>query len=214
LSRQLVTVKTITAQLRELGRVELRSDALITPAARDRLQSSGLQVTWLDRAPAEPERVALYLVGDGANPVCQTLQLNLERSLGPVRFWSCQGHRAGLLAALRHATDALAKCSRRRAAVVVRDGGLVACVANRQPHVRAVVCGQPTRLAGYMRDLAVNLLVLESDRLALRQMQGMLETFARGATALDPVVAEALAVKQIEAEWQVEAECRCRDARG
>jgi ethanolamine utilization protein EutN len=48
LSRQLVTVKTITAQLRELGRVELRSDALITPAARDRLQSSGLQVTWLD----------------------------------------------------------------------------------------------------------------------------------------------------------------------
>lgn len=212
MSRPLVTVNTITTMARTLGRVELPANALITPAARDRLQGSGLTVTWLGADEAPAQRTALYLVGDGANPTCQTLVTSLERVLGKVQFWSCNGHRAGLLAALKNATDALAKCSQRRAAVVVRDGGLVSCVANRQAHVRAVVCDKPTRLMGYMRDLAVNLLVLEYERLSLRQMQGMLETFVRSETGIDPVV-EAALQGGASSHGESKAEgCRCRDA--
>jgi len=208
-SRPLVTANSITAQARKFGRVELPANALITPAARDRLQGTNLPVTWLDAETEPSTRVGLYLVGDASNPTCQALLPVLERSLGGVNFWSCQGHRAGLLAALRNATDALAKCSQRRGAVIVRDGGIVQCVANHEAHVRAVVYDRPTRLTAYMRELAPNLLILEHERLSLGQMRGMLETFIRGETGMDPVIESAL---HGDSKENSATECRCQHA--
>jgi hypothetical protein len=194
MSRTLITVKTLAAQARNGRAIEIAADALVTPAAADWLAATQLPVRRLDAAPvADPTRdPALSVVADGSHPNVRTLLPLLERQYGPVAFWSCRGHVAGLMEALQHAFDALAGDPARRCVVVMRDGSIAHCVSNRQPHVRAAIATRPSHLTGLMRNLGINMLILEHERISLRQMQGMIETFTSGATSLEPAVAAAL----------------------
>jgi ribose 5-phosphate isomerase RpiB len=88
--------------------------------------------------------------------------------------------------------DGLAQCSQRRGVVIVRVGGIVSCVANRNPKVRAAVLTRPSDLYGLRKDLNINVLILERERLSLRQMQASIETFLTGRGALNPAVEAAL----------------------
>ncbi len=191
--RPLVTVKTLLALARAGGTIDLAADALITPAAADWLATTPLPVRRLGAHESVPSREpGLYMVADGAHPTVHALLPILERRYGSVAFWSCCGHVAGLMEALRHACDALAADPVRRCVVLMRDGSTAQLVSNKQPHVRAAIAHRPSQLTCLMRTLGINMLILEHERVSLRQMQGMIETFTSGATALDPAVDAAL----------------------
>ncbi|MEW6250110.1 MAG: RpiB/LacA/LacB family sugar-phosphate isomerase [Planctomycetota bacterium] len=211
MSRPLITVNTLVAQLRERGAVELPQDALITPAAADWLRGTHVPVRRLAANPDEdgsgsangragaaahpaqrPAAPDLYVVGDGRIPVLKTLLPGLEREYAGVKFLSCRGVVEGLCSALHEACTGLAGCTQRRALVVVVDGAIASCVANKYPHVRAAIVTRPSVVYDLVHRLAANLLILESERLSLRQMQGIVAEFLRGKPELEPAVAEAL----------------------
>lgn len=192
MKRSLVTVKMLTAQMRAQGRIELPPGALITPAAADWLRGT--------RTPVQPASAAavtvdagprVNVVGDAANPVVSMLLPALERRRN-VRFLPCHGHMTGLLAAVTVASEDLAKCAQRRAIALLRDGAIVNCVANHQPGVRAALVTRPAALYELMRRLGLNFLILETERLAVRQMQALMDTFLDGELGQEAVIADAL----------------------
>jgi len=194
MTRTLVTVRTLVEQVRTHGRIELPADALITPAARDWLRGTTLRV---ETAPAPeapaPTGPVVYLVGDARRPDVQTLLPALERSYPRLRFLPCNGHMAGLLAAVQAACTGLSECSQRRGVVVISDGAPVCCVANRFAGVRAAILAAPSALFGLIRELGVNLLILERGRLSLAQIRAAITTFVAGKPHVSPEIAAALA---------------------
>ncbi|MBN1513668.1 MAG: RpiB/LacA/LacB family sugar-phosphate isomerase [Phycisphaerae bacterium] len=194
MSRPLITVKTLIAQSREGTAIDLPADAIITPAAQDWLQATRLPVRRNGagaRVPAAGPTV--YVIGDAKDPSLQTLLPILERRHDSLTFLPCQGNLAGCLDAVRRMCEGLAQCSQRRGIVIVRAGGIVSCVANRNPKVRAAVLTRPSDLYGLQKNLDINVLILEQERLSLRQMQASIETFLTGKGALNPAVEAVLA---------------------
>lgn len=207
MSRTLVTVKSLLKQVRDAGVVQIVNDALITPAAAEWLATNHLQVRRSERAAqANDTAPRVHLIGDVANAKCRALLPMLDRSIGPVEFHPCQGRREGLLAALRETCAALAECDRRRGVVLVRDGALVSAVANKHPAVRAAIVARPGQLAMLIRDLAINLLIVEHDNVSLQQTRALIEAFVAGRASLDPAIAAALTGSSATKS----SECRCQ----
>lgn len=220
MSRPLVTVRSLLAQVSNGGAVEIPPDALITPAAAEWLAGNARRVR-RPSAAAAPQRTArLHLVGDSAHPMCRTLLPMLERALGAVAFSPCHGRREGLIAALRQLCSAVAECPDRRGVVLVREGAIAVAIANRHPRIRAAVVSRPAQLVGLMRELGLNVMVIEQDAVALQQARGMIESFVHGNLAIDPLVAAALADQPSGAEAAASPggpagapeECRCNHA--
>ncbi len=194
MTRTLVTVRTLVEQVRTHGRIELPADALITPAARDWLRGTHLRVaTRPASASGPPTGPVVYFVGDARQPDVQTLLPMLERSYPRLRFLPCDGHIAGLLAAVRETCVGLGECEERRGVVLVSDGAPLCCVANRFAGVRAAILAAPSALFGLIRELGVNLLILERGRLSLAQIRAAITTFVAGKPHVSPEIAAALA---------------------
>lgn len=193
MSRPLVTVKSLLAQARDRREIVLADEALVTPAAEEWLTRCGLPVRRMSNPPeAESSSPTLYVVGDAAHPRLRTLLPMIERRFGPVTFRPCHGHRQGLLAALDQTCDTLAGCSRRKGIVIVRDGALSQCVANKREGVRAAIISRPSQLFDLVRGLGVNLLILEHEPMSLRQMQAIIEQFVSMEPSIDPFLEPAL----------------------
>jgi hypothetical protein len=193
MNRPLVTVKSLLAQARDGREIVLADQALVTPAAEEWLTRCGLPVRRMsDPHEADASSPTLYVVGDAAHPRLRTLLPMIERRFGPVTFLPCHGHRKGLLAALAQTCDALADCSRRKGIVIVRDGALSQCVANKRGSVRAAVISRPSQLFDLVRGLGVNLLILEHESMSLRQMQAIIERFVSMEPSIDPLLESAL----------------------
>lgn len=209
MSRALVTVKSLLAQMRDGHAVEIVDDALITPAAAEWLATNRVQVR-RSRQTVEVKESAprLHLVGDAGCTRCQTLLSMLDRTVGPVEFRPCQGRREGLLAALKTMCVALAECDRRRGVVLVRDGAVASAVANKHPAVRAAIVTRAGQLTMLVREMGLNLLIIEHDAVSLRQARALIETFAAGRASLEPAIAAAL--EGIAAPSS--PECRCHNA--
>jgi len=192
MSRPLITVKTLLAQSRRQGDVTLPDNALVTPAAADWLQAAGVTVRRVAAEKAEPTGVITYVVGDAGNPVLQTLLPSLERKYEPVEFLPCNGYLGGLLEATRRMCTGLTECSGRRGIALVRKSAIISCVANKCPGIRAAIVSQPTALFPLMRELGLNLLVVEPHTTSVRQIQGLIDNFLAGQTSVTPVIDTAL----------------------
>ena len=164
------------------------------PEADDWLRQATVPVRRVDAAEAPtPSEPALFMVGDSRDPTLQALLPQLERKYDDVRFLPCHGHLAGCLEAVNQMCEALATCSKRRGIVVVRIAAIVGCVANRFANVRAAIVSKPSALFDLQRRLGVNLLILEPERMSLRQMRATIDGFLTGKTDIDPIVESALA---------------------
>jgi len=193
MSRPLITVKTLNAQSRADPGINLPAAAHITPPAQDWLQATRLPVRRNGvgaRAPASSPTV--YVIGDAKDATMQTLLPTLERHHDSLTFLPCQGNLAGCLDAVHRMCEGLSQCSQRRGIVLVRAGGIVSCVANRNPKVRAAVLTRPSDLYGLQKNLDINVLILEQERMSLRQMLASIETFLTGKGSLSPAVEAAL----------------------
>ncbi len=154
----------------------------------------------------------LYFAGDPADAVVQTLRPMLERAHGGLQFVTCAAAREGtqtqqsraghgqaasgrladLLAGLQELCARLAGCSRRRGVLVTADGAIACAVVNKHPHVRAAIVTRPTALYALTRELGANLLILETERLSLRQILALSDEFLRGKSEVHPSIAAAV----------------------
>lgn len=193
MSRPLVTVNALTAQVRDAGRITLPEDALITPAAADWLQGTRVPVERVRARSVEtPTGPRRYLIGDAGNATVQTLVRHLERSQPCLEFLSCDDRRECLLKHVRTVADGIARCDDERAAIVVDKGAIAACVANKFVPVRAAILQQPSDLFALQHELAINVLIIEKERTSLRQAQGAIDTFFNGKARLDPRIESAI----------------------
>jgi hypothetical protein len=191
--RPLVTVKTLLTQSRECGEIELPEGALITPAAVDWLRSCAVPVRRAEAVEsARGNEPTVYVIGDAAKPYMQALLPILERKYPSLEFLRCHGCCEGLLAAVKTMCAGLDESDRRRGVIVVQNGALPSCVANKQTHVRAAILSQPSALFALQRELGINVLIIEEGRISLRQAQATIDAFLTGKTRLDPVIAAAL----------------------
>lgn len=211
MSRPLITVNTLVAQVRAEGRVRLPAQALITPAAADWLQGTRVPVerSVVDAAPV-PDAPTIYFIGDGGDPYIQTLVTTLERTQPGLRFLTCNNRRECLLAHLETMVRGMAECADRRGVIVVQKGAIAACVANRAPHVQAAILQQPSDLFTLQRELGVNLLIIEKERTAWQQARAAIESFLRGTSAVEPRVATAL--QRAVSATAAAASCTCDGA--
>ena len=210
MTRPLVTVKTLIAQTRQRGAVELPENALVTPAARDWLSGTRVAVRRVNAPPEQAAAPERYFLGDAAQPVVQTLVPGLHRRHAGLKFVPCHGNMAGLLAALRETCAALSAAPERRAVVVVREGASISCVANKYPRVRAAILGQPSDLLMLLRELGVNLLILERERTSLQQMRAAIDSFFTGPCSVAPVIEAALAGLALAAQPGGLEACGCK----
>jgi hypothetical protein len=209
-ARPLVTVKTLITQSRERGEVELPADALITPAAADWLRGSRIPVRRVKAGNVRPEPApGNYLIGDAADPYLQALLPTLERTQPGLEFLPCNGDRRGLLNAVQRMCGGIAESPGRSGVVVVANGAIPDCVANKHAHVRAAIAAGPSVLLVLQRELGLNVLIIERDRTSVQQARGMIETFFRGPTQLDPVIEAAIAGSSAPASAAESAACGC-----
>lgn len=207
MSRPLITVKELLSQVREHGRVTLPEDALVTPAARDWLQGAAVKVERVGAVATAAKAVPrLHVVGDHTHPVVQTLLPSLERTYGAA-FQSCNGHLAGLMTCLADVCQWLGAAPEHKGVALLRDGAIAACVANRYPHVRAAIAQRPSSMFRLLRSLGINLLILETEAMSLRQLTALIDEFMKTKTTLDPAVEAAL---KHEPTTGVSPTCGCR----
>lgn len=193
MSRPLVTVKTLIAMSREQGEIVLSDEAIITPAAQDWLHGTRVPVRRVNgNVDPAPNHTTHFLIGDAGNPYLQTLVPNIERQHPGVQFRSCDNRRDCLLAAIADMCASLAQCSDRRGAIVVENGAIASCVANKYRHVRAAILVRPSDLFALQRSLGVNVLVLEMSQVSLHQAQAAIDALFAGKCGLDPLVADAI----------------------
>ena len=219
MARTLVTVNTLLRQAREHGEIVLPADALVTPAAADWL--AGARVPVRHAAPDAPPTGAppadpdLYLIGDAAHPTIRTLWPQMQRRWAGATLRPCNGHRAGLLDATLEVGRALGSCANKRAVVVVKSVAIVACVANKCAGVRAAIASRPSAMFGLIRELGINMLLIENERMSVGQMLGLIERFLAGRPAVDPLIERAIAsaggaaANAAAAAPAGEADCAC-----
>lgn len=210
MGRPLVTVKTLLAQSRERGAIELPAEALITPAAADWLRGSRVPVRQADGVDTQPDhQPSHYLIGDPADAYLQALLPTLERRDPELEFLPCNGDRQGLLDAVRKMCAGLAERPQRRGVIIVGSGAIPDCVANKCAHVRAAIAAAPSALFSLQQELGINVLIIERGRTSLHQARGMIETFFRGPTRLDPVIEAALTDATAAPPVAESAACDC-----
>lgn len=193
MKRPLVTVKTLTARVRDGEPIGIPENALITPAAEDWLRSAARSVKRVAAESGESEkRGALYIVGDDNTPTIRTLLPLLERSCGKVRMLPCYGKIEGCMDAIEKMCRNLAECNRRRGVVVVGIASIAACVANKFPWVRAATIAKPSELFDLQHRLGANALAIDPSQFSLRQLQATIESFARDDSAIEPVIEAAI----------------------
>ena len=193
MNRPLITVKTLLAQSQNGDTIELPANALITPAAADWLRTCRKPVQRVGVTNPEPNHTpAIYLIGDPSTPYLRTLLPGLEREHHSLTFLTCNGKRDGLLEAIHTMCDAIGEDKSCRGIIVVENGAISSCVANKHPAVRAAIVTQRSSLFGLQRELGINVLIIENGRTSLQQARATIDSFLSGKSRLDPVIAAAL----------------------
>jgi ribose 5-phosphate isomerase RpiB len=77
--------------------------------------------------------------------------------------------------------------------IVVDNGAIAGCIANKYAHVRAAIVTQLATLFALQRELGGNVMIVEKGRVSLRQAQAIIEAFLTGKTQLDPSIEAAIA---------------------
>lgn len=183
MGRPLITVNSLLAMERH-GEIVLPADALITPAAQDFLLGTRTPVRHVDAQPVISDQPKRYFCGDVHCPLIKTMLPGLQREYPNLAFSSCEGQVGVLLPSLTRICSGLSECNQRRAVVVVERTALVSCFANKYPKIRAAVAESPVVLFDLMRELELNLMILNPAKLALRQIRAMIDTFFAGKTSM------------------------------
>jgi len=187
MSRPVVTAKMLDDLLRSGTPIVLAKGALVTPAARDWLKGHAVPVTWQE-PPAGTGR-SLAVVMDPKLPELRLMRTLLDRSGGLVEVIEPASGAGAIAAATRRLCSRVRRGEVVKGVVFAADGAVPVCIANKCAGIRAALGACVPMVEEAVRELAINVLVIEYPHLTPYLMRQMVERFAAGPTMARPEVA-------------------------
>ncbi len=222
MSRTVVTAVWLEELRRDRREIIVPRDALLTPAARDWIREQEYPVSWTD----EPSGGAggqgangtgrLGVAGDLSRPALRSLRTELERIAGRIEVFEggagrdsrtgggdfrTGGWGAGAggqlqLEAVQRLCKAIQRGELSRGVVLLEDGAVSACVANKFRGVRACVGNSVPAFDQAVRELGVNVLVIEYLSRTFHEMRQMVRRLVSGNGQPTEAVSKAIAAAE------------------
>lgn len=190
MGRPVVTAILLDDLLRTGKPIALPKDALITPAARDWFRDHPVPVTWLDGQGCG--RASLALVMEPKLTEMRALRTMLDRQGGVADVIEPMPGTAGLAAATRRLCGKIVRREVAKGVVFATDGAVPVCVANKHKGIRAALGMSVPMVEEAIRELGINVLVIEYPEQTPYRMRQMIKRLAAGATAAKPELAAML----------------------
>ncbi|HSW45633.1 MAG TPA: RpiB/LacA/LacB family sugar-phosphate isomerase [Phycisphaerae bacterium] len=187
MSRAVVTAKMLDDLLRSGTPIVLAKGSLVTPAAKDWLKEHKVPVTWQDTPTCSGRSLAVVL--DPKVPELRAMRIMLDRAGGLVDVIEPAPGMATIAAAARRLCGKIRRGEVAKGVVFAADGAVPVCLANKIPGIRAALGACVPTVEEAIRELGINLLVIEYPRQSPYLMRQMVERFAAGRTMARPEVA-------------------------
>lgn len=184
MGRDVVTAIMLEDLRREGAAIRLRTDAVVTPAARDWLKEHAVPVTWTE--PDQGGGGHLAVVMDPAVPEMRLMRTILDRAGAGVEVIEPEGGQSGIAAATRRLCEKIARQEATTGVVFARDGALPVCIANKHNGIRAALGVNVPTVEEACRGLGINVLVVEYPAQTTYLMKQMIERLVKGPTAVRP----------------------------
>lgn len=195
MSRTVITANALEDLRREDREIRIPRDALLTPSARDWIRHAACPITWLE-AQAEGDGAMLGVVGGLSLASMRCLHTELERIAGQVRVFESEGNRRKHLRALGRMCSAIQRGELTRGLVLVEDGAVSACVANKYRGIRACVGTGVIATDAAVRELGINVLIIEYPQRTFHEMRQMIRRLVSAPGQPDKAVSQAIAAAE------------------
>ena len=176
------TARQLEQLLKESGSIVLPYRARLTPAAKDFVREKKITVGYADvSAPAGPESlkaaVPPYLWWcDGPCGIAKAAISNVasDTPLAPMVILSDSTR---VKSAVDHLTREVAEKRSSGGILVAPHAGVATVLANRSKPLRAIVGTSLAAVEAGINDVAANVLIVETDRLAIGEMRQLIRRF-------------------------------------
>lgn len=183
----MVTAVLLDDLLRNGTEIVLPKDALITPAARDWFRDHPVPVSWLESR--EDGKASLALVMEPKLAEMRALRTMLDRDGGVAEVIEPAPGPAGVAAATRRLCGMVNRGQVTKGVVFAVDGAVPACIANKHRGIRAALCSTVPMVEEAVRDLGINVLVIEYPTQTPYLMKQMVWRLVAGARTPKPELA-------------------------
>ena len=198
MSRIVVTAKMLDDLRREGREVVVPDGALITPAARDWFRDNAYPVTFSDGpADASGRAAKLGVAGNLAQPGLRSLRTEIERIAGRLEVFDAGSEGTTQLAALRRLCGAVQRGELNRGLALTEDGAIPTCVANKFRGIRACVGSNVSGVDQAVRELGINVLVIEYPDRTFHEMRQMIRKLVAGDGQTVEAVGRAIAAAEV-----------------
>ena len=190
LSQRLITQEDLTGRLDNMKSVIVPPRAVVTPAARDYLRERGVELLRGDRNTSSltPSSAAL-VVGVAETSFEPSELLRLLRRQG---IEAEQQANTGLITVVDELAGHVSRGGR-LGLLLTERAATALCLANRIRGVRAAVASDAATVAAAIRDIGVNLLIVEPRGRSLHQLKQIVDRYASGSPhACPPALAQRL----------------------
>ncbi len=187
MSRPVVTAKMLDDLLRSQTPIVLAKGSLVTPAARDWFKEHAVPVTWQE-TPGNSGR-SLAVVMDPKVPELRMMRTLLDRAGGLVDVIEPTVGAGAMAAATRKLCGRLRRGEANKGVVFASDGAVPVCVANKFAGIRAALAACVPTVEEAIRELGINVLVIEYPHQTPYLMRQMVDRFAAGPTMPRPEIA-------------------------
>lgn len=195
MNRSVITANALEDWRREGREIRIPRDALLTPSARDWIRHAACPIAWLD-VRADGDGATLGVAGGLSLPSLRCLHTELERTAGDVRVFETEGNRRKLIRALGRMCSAIQRGELTRGLVLVEDGAVSACVANKYRGIRACMGTGVIATDAAIRELGVNVLIIEYPQRTFHEMRQMIRRLVSGPGRTDKAVSQAIATAE------------------
>jgi hypothetical protein len=175
-----ISLSTLADRLSGVRRVVVGKKAVVTPAARDLLKQHNITISRsADATGANRPALAVAVCETSWDPAA------LVRLVAPLAAGIERLAKTGLASVVAELTDTVVKDGR-LGLLLSGKPDVACCLANRRPSVRAAVARDRDEVAQAVRNLGMNLLVVDPARRSLFQLGQMVKQFLQAGAAQCP----------------------------
>jgi len=168
---KVITAELLAARVQGVRRVQVQPRAVLTPSARDYLRQHALEC--LREAGAAGARLSWQIVVSQSPPHLNTALETLRKE-----GFAFTRQLAGTpVEVVREITTAVCRAEVAGAVVVTGQPDMVACLANRQPRLRAGVAGDVASVTRLQNDLGANVLALNPAGRSFSDLRNILRAY-------------------------------------
>jgi hypothetical protein len=202
-----VTARQLEQMLRDSGTIVLPAGARLTPGAQDLVRAKKLELSY-DASAGKPQvqltsttsplaaspspSGASFVYWCGAKSGTAKAAISMTAREVNLRELPVGGDANNAIAAVRSTIEAIKNKSAVGAILVVEHASIVSTLANRSPHLRAIVGTSIGAIDLGLSQLGANVLILEPGNLPLMTIRNLITKFIRSPRGMNEELAKAL----------------------